>query len=299
MLLIYNARLVDTNTDKKGALLVDGSKIKSILSDSEAQSLVNAKAVIEKNKTLQKKDIATKQIASVAKKLDKKEAELVKYYKDLLHLETFDAQGLTVMPSFIDMHAHFRDPGFTLKEDMESGCKAAAAGGYGTVVLMPNTNPVISSEAQAEANDLRAEALHLTNVIQSASITNNFDGVSVAHINTLKQKKVPLITEDGHEVENPFVMLAAMVNAAQKKIIVSCHCEDPALAAQAKPFRKQALEYLRKAASIKVTKKSAAVAKAAKQNQKAYETDAATLLSTANKYLEVAEDIATTRNIRL
>src|SRR5574344_1300416 len=179
MLLIYNARLVDKNTDKTGALLVDGKKIKSILTETEAQNMVDGKAVAEKNKTLlERKDTAKKQLATVARKLDKKEAELMKYYRDLLHLETFDAQGLTVMPSFIDMHAHFRDPGFTQKEDMESGCKAAAAGGYGTVVLMPNTNPVISYEAQAEANDMRAEALNMVNIIQSASITSNFDGAS-------------------------------------------------------------------------------------------------------------------------
>jgi dihydroorotase len=279
MLLVYNARIVDKNTDKKGALLVDGKRIKSLLTEAEAKNLVNGKAAAERNKLLlKKKDAQKKQLASVAKKLDKKEAELMKYYKDLLHLETFDAQGLTVMPSFIDMHAHFRDPGFTQKEDMESGCRAAVAGGYGTVVLMPNTKPVISYEAQAEANDMHAKAFNIVNVIQSASITSNFDGVSISHLNTLNQKKVPLITEDGHEVENPFVMLAAMISAAQKKLIVSCHCEDPSLAAQAKQFRNQALSLLPKKANLK---------------------KAASLLTTANKYLEVAEDISTTRNIRL
>lgn len=297
MLLVYNARLVDKNTDKKGALLVDGKKIKAILTEREAQNLVNGKTLVEKNKeAFQKKDVAKKQIASVAKKLDKEEKELAKYYKDLVNLEMYDAQGLTVMPSFVDMHAHFRDPGFTQKENIESGCRAAVAGGYGTVVLMPNTNPVISSEAQAEANDIRGEELHLVNVIQSASITNNFDGTSIAHIDTLNQKKVPLITEDGHEVENPFVMLAAMISAAQKKIIVSCHCEDPALAAQAKPFRKEALELLQKANSD--SGKSGA-SKSAKEKQKNELKQAADLLTTANKYLEVAEDIATLRNIRL
>ena len=58
--------------------------------------------------------------------------------------ETIDAQGLTLLPAFVDLHCHFRDPGYTHKEDIESGCRAAVKGGYTAVNLMANTNPVCS-----------------------------------------------------------------------------------------------------------------------------------------------------------
>jgi len=261
MLLIYNAHLVDKYIDKKGSLLLDGKKIKAILSQRETNEIL--------------KLLSGKSFPQTVKK------NFLLSEEDLLALETYDAHGQTVMPSFVDMHAHFRDPGFTQKEDIESGCHAATAGGYGTVVLMPNTKPVISSLQQAEENVSKAATLNLVRIIQSASITKNFDGQDVSHIKTLDEKKIPLITEDGHEVANAAVMLEGMKSAAQKKIIVSCHCEDPLLAEQAKPFRKQALSLLN-ATNSHSTKKEAIL-----------------LLTKANKLLDAAEDIATLRNIRL
>ena len=192
-------------------------------------------------------------------------------------IPVFDAKGLTLMPSFIDMHAHFRDPGLTQKEDIVTGSMAAAAGGFGTVVLMPNTSPVVSSLEMAEENNKKAQEAGYTRVIQSVSITKDFDGKSVEHLDKLSCKKVPLITEDGKEVMNSYVMLEGMIKAAKKNIIVSCHCEDPFLAEQAKPLRAKALDCLKKG------------------NKK----EAAKLLAEANILLELAEDTATVRNIRL
>lgn len=203
--------------------------------------------------------------------------ETVKHLIEEKNIASFDAQGLTLMPSFIDMHAHFRDPGLTQKEDIESGVKAAAAGGFGTCVLMPNTSPVISSAAQALANNKKAERLGMAQVIQSVSITKNFDGVTTTHLASLKAKDVPLITEDGKEVSDSAVMLRAMQTAAKNKLIVSCHCEDPALAREAKDLRKKALAELKK------------------KNK----TQAAKLFGQANALLATAEDTATFRNIRL
>lgn len=264
MLLIYNARLVDKNTDKKGAVLVSGKKIVSVLTSAEA------KEYISKNKFF---------IFSLTGELLKK--QITSTAKNANVIFVYDAKGLTLMPSFVDMHSHFRDPGFTQKEDIESGCKAAVAGGYGTVVCMPNTSPVISSEEQAELNDKKAEELNVVQLIQSVSITKNFDGKDVSHISKLNEKKVPLISEDGHEVESASVMLSGMKEAAKKKIIVSCHCEDPTLAVSAKPFRKEALELL------------------SKSNTKESKKKAAELLTKANTLLALAEDTATFRNIRL
>ncbi len=110
------------------------------------------------------------------------------------NIDSFDAKGLTVMPAFIDMHAHFRDPGLTQKEDIVSGSKAAAAGGYGTVVLMPNTKPVISSQKAALENNKKAQEAGFAQVIQSVSITKDFDGKTISHLDSLDAKKVPLIT---------------------------------------------------------------------------------------------------------
>ncbi len=196
--------------------------------------------------------------------------------------ETINANGMALMPSFVDLHAHFRDPGFTAKEDIESGSKAAVAGGYGTVVLMPNTNPPVSTAKEVRTNNAKAKQLGLLNVIQSASITTHFDGENTAHLNELNAKETPLITEDGREVKSSAVMLDGMKKAAAKKMIVSCHCEDPFLAEEARPLRKEALAKLAKA------KKSPQLKK-----------EAAEILTKANTLLALAEDTATFRNIRL
>lgn len=205
--------------------------------------------------------------------------------KELLNdstVDKLDAKGMTLMPSFIDMHVHMRDPGQTQKEDLESGCHAAVAGGYGTVVLMPNTVPVISSQDMAQKNMEKTDRLGLLKVYQSVSITAGFDGKTTAHLDKLDKKVVPLITEDGHEVTDSEIMLEGMKKAAAKKIIVSCHCEDPFLADAARPIRKKAMDLLNKKEVTAADKKAA---------QK--------YLQEAHSLLATAEDSATFRNIRL
>ena len=114
------------------------------------------------------------------------------------------------------------------------------------------------------------------------SITENFEGKSTEHLKSLNKKIVPLITEDGREVASSAVMLDGMKIAAQKNIIVSCHCEDPDLANEARPLRKKALDLL------------------AKENPSAQDKkQAAAYLKEAHTLLAVAEDAATFRNIRL
>lgn len=200
------------------------------------------------------------------------------------NVQAVDAQGCTLMPSFIDMHAHFRDPGQTQKEDISSGMNAAVAGGFGTCVLMPNTAPVVSSAEMAKKNNCRAEQAGLCQILQSVSITKNFDGKTFSHLESLSAKTVPLITEDGHEVADSAVMLQAMKLAAKKKLIVSCHCEDPMLAAAARPLRTEALNLLQKNNGVpSAEQKRAALA----------------LLRQADDLLALAEDVATERNVRL
>ena len=241
-LLIYNAHLVDRNIDVKNG------------------------AILIEGKTISGFPTA----AAVKKMLDDDS------------VSKFDAGGCTVMPSFVDMHAHFRDPGQTQKEDIETGSRAAAAGGFGTLVLMPNTNPVVSSQELAEINNHKGEAYGYCQVIQSVSITKGFDGKTTSHLDGLDPKIVPLITEDGHEVRDSAVMLEGMRKAAAKKIVVSCHCEDPDLADAARPLRKAALELLNSESPSAKEKK-----------------EAAALLKEAHELLAIAEDAATFRNIRL
>ena len=96
-----------------------------------------------------------------------------------------DAGGLTVLPAFVDLHNHWRTPGFEYKEDIETGSRAAAAGGYTFVNLMPNTRPVCSSAAQAAAVEEEAERIGLCGANQTVSITKDFDGVTLDHLKTL------------------------------------------------------------------------------------------------------------------
>lgn len=241
-LLIYNARLVDRDMDVKKGAI--------LLKKNKIEGFPSKEAVKE---LLKGSDI-----------------------------DKLDANGMTVMPSFVDMHVHMRDPGLTQKEDLDSGCRAAVAGGYGTVVLMPNTNPVISSQELAKKNMDKTDKLGLLKVYQSVSITKDFDGKTIDHLDSLDKKIVPLITEDGHEVASSAVMLEGMKKAAAKKIIVSCHCEDPDLAAAAKPLRKKALDLLFKEKVSAAEKKQASV-----------------YLQEAHSLLATAEDAATFRNIRL
>ena len=242
LLLIYNARLVDKNKEIKKGAI--------LIEGEKISGFPTASAV--------KEMLADENVSK------------------------FDARGCTVLPSFVDMHVHMRDPGLTQKEDIRTGCMAAAAGGFGTVVLMPNTVPVISSEEMAEFNDKRGDELGYCQVIQSVSITENFGGKSTEHLKNLSRKIVPLITEDGHEVASSAVMLEGMKIAAKKNIIVSCHCEDPDLASEAKPLRKKALDLLNKKNPTAQDKK-----------------EAAAYLKEAHELLSVAEDTATFRNIRL
>ena len=126
-----------------------------------------------------------------------------------------DAGGLTVLPAFVDLHCHWRTPGFEYKEDIETGSRAAAAGGYTFVNLMPNTKPVCSSAAQAMQVEQKAAEVGLCDVNQTVSITENFDGVSIDHLKTLPAG-VKFITEDGHGVQDNATMAKAFAICTQK-----------------------------------------------------------------------------------
>lgn len=152
-------------------------------------------------------------IAAVGKKLDPKGQTLL------------DAKGLTALPAFIDLHCHFRTPGFEYKEDITSGSKAAARGGYTHVTTMANTKPVCSSAAIAQSVMDEAKRVGLCEVNQCISITKDFDGKTVSHLKALPHN-IKCISEDGKGVQNSYTMWQAMQIAAAKNLLVMSHAED-------------------------------------------------------------------------
>ncbi len=139
--------------------------------------------------------------------------------------ERLDAKGRTLLPAFIDLHCHWRTPGFEYKEDLATGSVAAAAGGYTFVNLMPNTKPVMSDGAAALALMRQVEEIGLCSANQTVSITQDFDGVTLDHLKTLPEG-IGFVTEDGHGVQDAAVMAKAFAVCRQKNLTVMSHAED-------------------------------------------------------------------------
>lgn len=140
--------------------------------------------------------------------------------------ETIDAKGLTLMPAFIDTHAHFRDPGFTYKEDIETGSKAAVRGGYTTVNLMGNTLPICSSKEVVDYVKVRASEVGLVDVHQCVSITKDFDGKTLDHLQDfVGDLRVKAISDDGKGVVDSRIMMEAMKIAKENNWVVMSHAE--------------------------------------------------------------------------
>lgn len=142
--------------------------------------------------------------------------------------ETIDAEGLVLMPSFIDLHAHFRDPGQTYKEDIYSGSLAAARGGYTAVNLMANTIPVCSSMETVSYVLEKSRTLKLIDIHQTVSITKDMLGQSTRHLDSL-EPEVKMISDDGKGVSDSKIMLEAMTEAKEKNILVITHAESEEL----------------------------------------------------------------------
>lgn len=142
--------------------------------------------------------------------------------------ETLDGKGLVLMPAFIDTHAHFRDPGFEYKEDIESGSKAAVRGGYTTVTLMPNTKPVCSSKEVLDYVVNKGKKVGLVDLYQTVSITKNLSGEEINHLKEFEgNPNVKAITDDGKGVSDSKIMMEAMKIAKENNWIVMSHAESP------------------------------------------------------------------------
>lgn len=137
-----------------------------------------------------------------------------------------DAAGCYVMPGLIDLHVHFRDPGLTYKEDIETGSKAAAKGGFTTVCCMPNTKPVVDNVETVKYIIEKGEKTGLTNVLPVGAVTKNMAGIEITDVEELKKAGICAISEDGKSVMNSGVYRKAMKNAAKANVPVLAHCED-------------------------------------------------------------------------
>jgi len=147
-----------------------------------------------------------------------------------LHAKKISAKGRLVVPGFVDLHVHFREPGFEYKETIQSGAASAVAGGFTTVCCMPNTNPVNDNQAITEFMLERARAAGLANVLPIGAITKGSEGKELAEIGDLRRAGCVAISDDGKPVMNSLVMRRAMEYALAFDIPVVDHCEDLHLA---------------------------------------------------------------------
>src|SRR5262245_35649302 len=143
--------------------------------------------------------------------------------------EKIEVDGLVVCPGLIDLHVHLREPGQSAKETIATGTKAAARGGFTSLVCMPNTSPPIDNAGTVALIRDKAERDGLVNVFVTGAITKGIAGEELAPIGSLKQAGVVAITDDGHCVQNNELMRRALEYAKMFDLPVMDHCQDYAL----------------------------------------------------------------------
>lgn len=139
-------------------------------------------------------------------------------------VEVIDCENLFLFPAFVDMHVHFRDPGFTYKEDLKTGSLSALKGGYTTVNLMGNTKPTVSSPEVYEDIMNRSKQLDLIDIESVYTITKDFDGKTLDHLNKIPNS-VKFLSDDGHGVNDDYTMYKAFKIAKEKNLNLTLHEE--------------------------------------------------------------------------
>lgn len=140
--------------------------------------------------------------------------------------KVIEAGGKTVIPGIIDMHVHLREPGFEGKEDIESGSKAAVAGGVTQVCCMPNTSPVCDNAVVVKYIKAREKEVNLCKINPIGAITKGESGEALADIGKMAQAGAVAISDDGKSVMNSLIMRLGMEYASGFNLKCLCHCED-------------------------------------------------------------------------
>ena len=144
--------------------------------------------------------------------------------------QVIDARGLVAAPGLVDMHVHLRDPGLTYKEDLYSGCRAAAAGGVTSLLAMPNTKPAMDSPETVRDLLKRAQTAGAA-VYTAACVTKDLGGEELTDLKALKEAGAIALSDDGRPVVNTRRLLEALEQAPALGLVVTAHCEDLYLAA--------------------------------------------------------------------
>ena len=150
---------------------------------------------------------------------------------DGVDMEVIDATGKIVTPGLVDMHVHLRDSGQEYKEDIESGTKSAAMGGFTSIACMPNTEPVIDNQAIVEFIKSKAASVGCVNVYPIGAISKGLEGKELAEIGEMKFAGVVAISDDGRPVVESGLMRRALEYASMFDVTVISHCEDMGLVA--------------------------------------------------------------------
>jgi len=145
------------------------------------------------------------------------------------HARVFDARGAVIAPGLVDLHVHLREPGQSGKETIETGTRAAAAGGFTTIACMPNTDPVVDTPAWVEWVRRRAEAAGHCEVLPIAAVTVGQKGEQLAPLEALAAAGAVAFSDDGHPVKSAGMMRRALEYARPTGLPVIGHEEDPAL----------------------------------------------------------------------
>lgn len=143
-----------------------------------------------------------------------------------IDVKTIEADGKVLMPGFVDLHVHFRDPGLEGQENLKTGSKAALRGGYTTVNLMANTNPITDTIKQAEDIMKRGADLKLINIYQTLAVTKGFDGKNIDEIKNLNSDKIKFISDDGFGIMSNLTVYKALNICKEKGLILASHAED-------------------------------------------------------------------------
>ena len=147
--------------------------------------------------------------------------------------EVYDLGGKLLCPGFIDIHVHFRDPGYEWREDTESGARAAAAGGYSTVVTMPNTEPAVDNPVTVEYLLARGKRAGGARVLPSGCVSKGRQGKQLAELGLMAESGAVMFTDDGSPVWDAKLLKTALLYSKDLDVRIMEHPEEPSLTAKA------------------------------------------------------------------